>query len=69
VVADNAPTVSFQFVDHMGNVAATPGENVRSVVLNLIAQQPTKLPDNPTVASSVVTEANLRNLAFRFKLS
>lgn len=69
VVADNAPTVGFQFVDHDGNVSATPGANVRSVILNLIAQQPSKLPDNPTASSSVVTEANLRNLAFRFTLS
>jgi len=69
VVADNAPTVNFRFVDYEGNVAAAPGESVRSVILNLVAQQPTKLPDNPTAASSVVTEANLRNLAFRFTLS
>jgi Tfp pilus assembly protein PilW len=69
VVADNASTVGFQFVDHVGNVTADPGENVRSVILNLVALQPSKLPDNPTASSSVVTEANLRNLAFRFSLS
>jgi hypothetical protein len=69
VVADNAQTVAFQFVDQEGTVAAVPGDNVRSVTLNVVARQPTKLPDNPTASSSVATEANLRNLAFRFKLS
>lgn len=69
VVADNASTFQLQYIDQTGAVTATPGPNVRSVVLSLVAQQPTKLPDNPRASSSMSTEANLRNLAFRFSLS
>ncbi|HZR82080.1 MAG TPA: hypothetical protein VFD92_13370 [Candidatus Binatia bacterium] len=69
VVADNASTFSMQYVDQAGVVTPTPGTDVRSVILSLVARQPTKLPGNPDATSSVTTEANLRNLAFRFSLS
>jgi hypothetical protein len=68
-MADNASTFQLQYIDQDGNITANPGTNVRSVILTLQAAQPTKLPDNPTARSSVSTEANLRNLAFRFTVS
>ncbi len=69
VLADNATTFQLQFVDQNGVVTPTPGDEVRSVLVDLVAAQPSKLPDNPTASSSLSTEANLRNLAFRFSLS
>lgn len=69
VVADTASAFQLQYVDQNGTTSATPGTNVRSVLLTLIAQQPTKLPDNPAASASVSTEMNMRNLAFRFSLS
>jgi Tfp pilus assembly protein PilW len=69
VVADDASTFSLRYVDQDGIETPTPGTSVRSVILSLVARQPSKLPDNPTASSSVTTEANLRNLAFRFSLS
>jgi hypothetical protein len=68
VVADDATTFTLRYVDQAGTETPTPGDNVRSVKLDLVARQPTKLPDNPAASSSVRTEANLRNLAFRFSL-
>jgi len=69
VVAENVPTFQMQYVDDNGTVSATPGANVRSVTVNFVAAQAAKLPDNPTAKSNVSTEANMRNLAFRFSLS
>ena len=69
VLADNATTFALQYVSHDGTISATPGVNVRSVMVSIVAAQPTHLPDSPAMSSSVTTEANMRNLAFRFKLS
>jgi hypothetical protein len=69
VVAENVPTFLLQYVDDTGTVSPTPGANVRSVTINFQAAQPSKLPDNPTARSTVSTEANMRNLAFRFALN
>lgn len=69
VLADNASTFQLQYVDQSGTLTSAVGDNVRSVVVNVVAQQPTKLADNPTAQSSASIEANLRNLAFRFTLS
>ena len=69
VVADNVTQVQVQYVDQNGNIAATPGTNVRSIQVSFIVRQATKLPDNPWAESRITTEANLRNLAFRFTLS
>jgi Tfp pilus assembly protein PilW len=69
VVAENVPTFQLQYVDDNGTVSATPGANVRSVTIDFQAAQAFKLPDNPTARSSVSTEANMRNLAFRFSLN
>ena len=56
-------------VEEGGTGRSALGDNVRSVVVNVVARQPTKLADNPTAQSSASIEANLRNLAFRFTLS
>jgi hypothetical protein len=72
VVADNASTFNLQFIAQEAGAMPTamPGDNVRSVLLDFVAGQAAnaKLPGNPGVSSSVSTEANLRNLAFRFSL-
>jgi hypothetical protein len=65
VMGDNVSTFQIQYVDQNGNVTATPGATLRSAILNLVAAQPTKLPDNPYASSTVTTEANMRNLTFR----
>ena len=69
VVADNVTQAQVQYVDQAGNVTPTPGTNVRSIQVSLIVRQATKLPGNPWTESRVTTEANLRNIAFRFSLS
>ena len=69
VVAENAPVFQLQYVDENGVVSATPGTTVRSVMIDFQAAEPSALPDNPTAKSNVTTEANMRNLAFRFSMS
>ena len=54
---------------NMPSVSATPGDSVRSVTINFQAAEPSALPDNPAAKSNVTTEANMRNLAFRFSMS
>jgi Tfp pilus assembly protein PilW len=69
VVADNAPVFQLQYVADDGTVSSTPGDTVRSVTISFQAAEPSALPDNPTAKSNVTTEANMRNLAFRFSMS
>ena len=69
VVAENVPTFQMQYVDDNGTISATPGANVRSVTISFVAAQAAPMPGNPTPVSNVATEANMRNLAFRFSLS
>lgn len=69
VVAENVPTFQMQYVDDNGTVSPTPGANVRSVTILFDAAQASPMMDNPTAKSRVSTEANMRNLAFRFSLS
>lgn len=69
VVADNVTEFDLDFIDQAGTLTEDPGDDLRSVVLEFQASQPTKLGDNPWARSSVTTEANMRNLAFRFDLS
>ncbi|HYC21331.1 MAG TPA: hypothetical protein VEI94_01450 [Candidatus Bathyarchaeia archaeon] len=69
VVADNVTNFQLQYIDQSGNVTSTPGTTLRSGTLNLVAAQPTQLPDNPTASSTVATEINMRNLAFRLTTS
>ena len=69
VVADTASSFQLQYVAQNGTVTATPQADLRSVLLTLVAKQPTKLPDNPAATASVSTEMNMRNLAFRFTLN
>jgi hypothetical protein len=69
VVADAATTFDLDFVAQDGAIADEPGENLRSVVLDLVAEHPSPLPDTPTPDSHVTTEVNVRNLTLRFDLS
>jgi len=72
VIADNAPAFDIRFYEQEVGAPATdtPGDDLRSVTIDFQAAQAAaaKLPDNPTAKSRVVTEANMRNLAFRFTL-
>lgn len=69
VVAENIPTFQLQYVANDGTITSTPGSTVRSVMVNFQAAEPSGLPDNPTAKSNVTTEANMRNLVFRFSMS
>jgi len=69
VVGENVPTFQLQYVADDGTVTPEPGENVRSVTINFVAAQGAPMPGNVTASSRVATEANMRNLAFRFSLS
>lgn len=69
VVGENVPTFALQYVDDAGTITATPGATVRSVLISFEAAEGAPLPGNPTAKSKVATEANMRNLAFRFSLS
>lgn len=69
VVADAATEFELQFVDQDGNVTAAPGDDLRSVLLEIVAADPSPLPDSPVAHSTVETEVNVRNLTFRFDLS
>ena len=69
IVAESAPELDFEFIDHEGVVRDSPETNLRSVVLTLQATDPSPLPDSPVAQSVVQTEVNVRNMAFRFDLS
>jgi len=69
VVADDVPVFQVQYIDDAGAVTATPGDTVRSVTINFETAEPSPLPGSRTAKSRVSTEANLRNLAFRFSVS
>lgn len=69
VVADNATVFDLDYIDQNDVETEDPGATVRSVVLDFQASQATPILDNPTATSRVTTEANMRNLAFRFSLN
>lgn len=69
VVGENVPTFQLEYVSEDGTVTTEPEDSVRSVRINFEAAQGATLPGNTTAKSKVVTEANMRNLAFRFSLS
>jgi len=69
VVADAATTFDLDFVAQDGATADEPGDDLRSVVLDIVAEHPAPLPDAPPADSRVTTEVNVRNLTFRFDLS
>ncbi|MBY0280366.1 hypothetical protein K2Z84_33960 [Candidatus Binatia bacterium] len=69
VVAENVPTLQLQYIANDGTITSTPGTTVRSVTINFQAAEPSALPGNPTAKSNVTTEANMRNLVFRFSMS
>ncbi|MEW6272528.1 MAG: hypothetical protein AB1689_24890 [Thermodesulfobacteriota bacterium] len=71
VVAENVPVFDLDFIDQDGVQTEDPGDDVRSVIVEFQAAQAasSQLGDNPTARSRVDTEANMRNLAFRFDLS
>lgn len=68
VVADDVPVFTVQYIDEDGSVTATPGDTVRSVMINFETAEPSPLPGSHTAKSRVTTEANMRNLAFRFSV-
>ena len=69
VVAENVPTFQLQYVDEDGTITTTPGDAVRSVMIDFEAAQASAFPGNTSAKSNVNTEANMRNLSFRFSLS
>lgn len=69
VVAENVPTFDLRYVDEDGTITDDPGDAVRSVLLEFEAAQSAPLPGQASAKSKVETEANMRNLAFRFSLS
>ena len=69
VVADNATEFDLTFVDQDGNLTASPGDDLRSVILDVVAADPAPLPGGNVAQSTVETEVNVRNLTFRFDLS
>ena len=69
VVGENVPSFQLQYVAEDGTVTPDPGSSVRSVLLSFQAAEAAPFPGNPTARSNVTTEANMRNLAFRFSLS
>lgn len=69
VMADNATSFDLQFVDQDGTVSPQPGDDLRSVILELVAADPSPQPNAPVAQSAVETEVNVRNLTFRFDLS
>ncbi len=69
VLADNATGFDLQFVDQDGTVSVAPGDDLRSVILDVVAADPAPLPGSPPAKSTVSTEVNVRNLTFRFDLS
>lgn len=68
VVADSTTEFDLQFVDQNGNVTATPGNDLRSVLLGIVTSEPEPRPESPVAQSTVETEVNVRNLTFRFDL-
>ena len=68
VVADSASEFAMQFVDQDGAITNSPGDDLRSVLLELTADDPAPLPESPVAQSRVETEVNVRNLTFRFDL-
>lgn len=70
VVGESVGTFGLQYVDGNGTTTSSVPTNLRAVLLNLVASQPNPLPDQAQPArSTVATEANLRNLAFRFTVN
>lgn len=69
VVAENVPVFQLQYVAEDGTVTAVPGDTVRSVMIDFETDEPSALPGSQTAKSKVTTEANMRNLAFRFSVS
>ena len=66
---ENVPPSSCQYVDEDGTVSATPGGHRALGDARLRGRAGGDLPGNPSAISQVITEANMRNLAFRFSLS
>lgn len=68
VMGDNLRDLQLEFIDHEGEVSSAPTDDLRAVKINLRSAQATGLPDNPEASSSMQTEVNVRNLAFRFQM-
>lgn len=68
VLVDNAPGFDLRYIDQSGNETTEPGDDLRSVIVELQAEQSSNLPGNHHAHASVDTEVNVRNLAFRASL-
>jgi hypothetical protein len=68
VLADNVPGFDLRYLDQAGDETTEPGDDLRSVILELEAEQSSNLPGNHHAHASIDTEVNVRNLAFRATL-
>jgi hypothetical protein len=68
VLVDNVPGFDLRYIDQAGNETPEPGDDLRSVIIELQAEQSSNLPGNHQAHASVDTEVNVRNLAFRATL-
>jgi hypothetical protein len=68
VLVDNVPGFDLRYIDQAGNETPEPGDDLRSVIIELDAQQSSNLPGNQHAHASIDTEVNVRNLAFRATL-
>jgi hypothetical protein len=68
VLVDNVPDFDLRYIDQTGTETPEPGDDLRSVIIELQAQQSSNLPGNHNTHASVDTEVNVRNLAFRASL-
>ncbi len=66
VLADDMTAFQVRFIDQNGTVSTTPGAEPRSVQLTLGARQAAPSPEVAKAASSLSTEAHLRNAAMRY---
>jgi hypothetical protein len=68
VLVDSVPDFDLRYIDQSGTETPDPGDDLRSVIIELQAQQSSNLPGNHQAHASVDTEVNVRNLAFRATL-
>jgi hypothetical protein len=67
-MGDNMRELQLEFIDQDGDISSSPSDDLRAVKIVLRTAQATGLPDNPEASSTMQTEVNVRNLAFRFQM-
>ena len=68
VMGDNMRELQLEFIDQDGDISSSPSDDLRAVKIVLRTAQATGLPDDPEASSTMQTEVNVRNLAFRFQM-